>query len=226
MNTPTKNYLLTQTLIRFPDIQLHIRDAHKLRGYFGTLFKEYSPLLHNHYEDGRLRYQYPLVQYKIINHQPLLTGINEGAELLIKLFLKIKEININEKVYPIHSKNIETRKITLKDTNNLFTYSFKTLWIALNEKNHNRYIQCSTEERKLLLQKILIGNILSFYKGIGYTAEREILLTTSVIENKTKFKDIDMLAFSGSFVCNAILPDFVGLGKAVSRGFGTILKKQ
>ncbi len=54
------------TTIRFPEIQLQARDAHKLRGYFGNLFKEHSPLLHNHFEDGSLRYKYSLVQYKII----------------------------------------------------------------------------------------------------------------------------------------------------------------
>jgi hypothetical protein len=35
-----------------------------------------------------------------------------------------------------------------------------------------------------------------------------------------------MLAFSGSFVCNATLPDYIGLGKAVSRGFGCIVKQE
>lgn len=30
------------TLIRFPGIHLETRDAHKLRGYFGNLFKEHS----------------------------------------------------------------------------------------------------------------------------------------------------------------------------------------
>ena len=58
---------ITQTIIQFPDIRLQTRDAHKLRGYFGNLFKEQSPLLHNHFQDGSTRYAYPLVQYKVIN---------------------------------------------------------------------------------------------------------------------------------------------------------------
>jgi len=215
---------LNQSLIRFPGIKLQTRDAHKLRGYFGELFKEHSPLLHNHYNDGRLRYRYPLVQYKVIDHQPLLTGIGEGAALLVELFLKIKELHIHGEIYPILSKNIENRIIRISDTNELFSYTFKTLWMALNEKNHANYLKSSREEKDKLLKKILIGNILSFYKGIGFTARREILLTVSLKEKSTKFKDIEMRAFSGSFVCNAVLPDYIGLGKAVSRGFGTILK--
>ena len=85
--------------IKFPEIKLQTRDAHKLRGYFGNLFKEHSPILHNHYDDGRLRYKYPIIQYKVINNVPTLVGIGEGAELLPKLFLKIKELDIDGKKY-------------------------------------------------------------------------------------------------------------------------------
>ncbi len=46
--------LIHQTIIRFPEIQLATCDSHKLRGYFGNLFKEYSPLLHNHLESGEV----------------------------------------------------------------------------------------------------------------------------------------------------------------------------
>jgi len=39
------------------------------------------------------------------------------------------------------------------------------------------------------------------------------------------FKNQEMLTFQGKFVTNAVLPDYVGLGKSVSRGFGTIVRK-
>jgi len=55
MTTPTTTQELQVCRIKFPEIQLQTRDAHKLRGYFGNLFKQQSPILHNHYEDGRLR---------------------------------------------------------------------------------------------------------------------------------------------------------------------------
>jgi len=85
---------LPQTIIRFPEIKLRTRDAHKLRGYFGNLFKEKSELLHNHMGNGKLRYAYPQVQYKVIERTPYLVGVQEGAELLGELFLKIKELDI------------------------------------------------------------------------------------------------------------------------------------
>lgn len=222
---PTKNLQLTR--IKFPDIQLKTRDAHKLRGFFGNLFKEHSPLLHNHYDSGQLRYRYPLIQYKVIGKVPMLIGIEEGAELLPQLFLKIKELDIDGKSYPVNAKNIETGKEEVGFTDELKEYQFKTLWMALNQKNHQKYSQLkSKEEKDKLLNRLIIGNILGFYSNIKLqlAPEERLFAKVKVQEKSTKFKGNDMLAFSGSFVVNAVLPDLIGLGKSVSRGFGTTTK--
>jgi hypothetical protein len=47
----------------------------------------------------------------------------------------------------------------------------------------------------------------------------------NVKSKATNFKDTKMVAFQGNFITNALLPDEIGIGKAVSRGFGTIKKK-
>lgn len=214
--------IITQTIIQFPEIQLATRDAHKLRGYFGNLFKEHSPLLHNHFSDGNLRYAYPLVQYKVIDKIPALVGFNEGATLLSTLFLKIREMEIDGNKIPVFSKNISQKNVELLVDTELYNYSFKTLWMALNQKNFERYKNLATDERQKLLDKNLQNNILSLYKGVGFRVSERIMAKSKVVEKETKFKDKTMLAFSGEFVTNAVIPDFTGIGKAVSRGFGSV----
>jgi len=213
---------IIQTIIRFPDIQLEIRDAHKLRGYFGDLFKDYSPLLHNHYQDGSSRYAYPLVQYKVIDHIPVLIGFQEGADLLVSLFLKIKEIDIEGQHYPVLEKNIQQKQQTLIVNSQLFNYSFKTLWMALNQKNYGIYQQLEENEKVNFLNRQLQNNILSFYKGLSFRTDQRIMATTRIKEKQTKFKNQNMLAFSGNFTANAFIPEWAGIGKSVSRGFGTV----
>ena len=216
---------LTQTIIQFPEIELKTRDAHMLRGYFGNVFKEHSPLLHNHFEDGTSRYAYPLVQYKVIDKKPMLVGLAEGAGLLTELFLKIKNIDINGKQYGVNSKNITSRVVELGSLDQLAEYRFGTLWMALNQKNYQYYSELSDDNaRAAFLNRQLQNNILSFYKGIGFYTKDRIMATGSFTEKSTKFKGNKMLAFSGKFVTNGFLPDYVGIGKAVSRGFGTIIK--
>lgn len=216
---------IPQTLIRFPDIHLATRDAHKLRGYFGDLFKERSPLLHNHFEDGSLRYKYPLVQYKVVNGVPILVGLNDGATLLTELFLKISELKIGHQLYPIMQKNLDHCHAQAGMDSDLHSYRFANLWMALNQDNHSQYIKMeSPDDKQKLLNTIVRNNILSFFKGVNIWIDSQLMVKGSFSEHTTQFKGKTMAAFSGEFVTNAILPDLVGIGKSVSRGFGTVVK--
>ncbi len=213
---------ITQTTIQFPDIQLQTRDAHKLRGYFGNLFMEHSPLLHNHYNDGSSRYAYPLVQYKVIDRVPVLVGFQEGAELLVSLFLKIRELDIEGQHIPVLAKNIQQKQCELTVNQQLYNYSFKTLWMALNQENFRKYQQLDETEKGPFLNRQLQNNILSFYKGLSFRTNERIMVITRMEEKQTLFKNQSMLAFAGQFTSNAYLPEWAGIGKAVSRGFGTV----
>lgn len=212
----------SQTIIRFPEIELRTRDAHKLRGYFGNLFREKSELLHNHMGNGKLKYQYPQVQYKVIGGMPVLVGIKDGAELLTELFLKIRKLDIDGRSYTVHQKNIEAKRFEPGASVSPKTYQFETLWMALNQKNHGRYLDVNALEKEKLLEKILVGNCLSFFKSLDIFVETKLEARGSFTEKSTKFKNNRMIAFEGMFEINADLPDFIGLGKQVSRGFGTI----
>ncbi len=211
--------------IQFPEIHLQTHEAHKLRGYFGNLFKEHSPVLHNHYETGELRYKYPLVQYKVIKGIPTLVALHEGAALLTALFLKMTKLELGGQTYALRSKNIESRQFEVGHSDTLHQYNFQTLWMALNQKNHKQYLDSTQEKKNEMLDKILVGNILSFFKGVDLRLEpgQRLLAKARVKEKNTKFKDRHMIAFEGDFLVNAYLPENIGLGKAVSRGFGSIL---
>ena len=81
-----------------------------------------------------------------------------------------------------------------------------------------------TEAISELYKSILKGNILSFFKGIGYNENEMINVLPDLYPKSTKFKGNEMTAFDGGFTSNVILPDLIGLGKSVSRGFGAITK--
>lgn len=213
--------------IRFPEIRLSPRDAHKLRGYFGNLFREHSPLLHNHLEDGRLRYAYPLVQYKVVERTPMLVGLGEGAKLLAELFFQMKAIKIDDREYPVFERDIVFKNTAVGVGEGLTDYRFGTLWLPLNQEGYPEYRNMAPEERRGFLGRILTGHILSFFKGAGLFLPPEVRVLATVRPEEpvlTRYKDTQLMGFPGSFTTNAVLPDFIGLGKAVSRGFGTILQ--
>ena len=83
---------MQQTLLQFPNLKLAQRDGHKLRGYFSHLFGQESDLFHNHHPDGKVIYRYPRIQYKVVEGEPMLIGLGEGAQLLVERFLRVKDI--------------------------------------------------------------------------------------------------------------------------------------
>lgn len=216
--------MLKITHLTFPELRLAVRDAHKLRGYFGQVFKEYSPLLHNHLEGGGLRYAYPLVQYKVVEGIPTLLGINEGAILLLDLFLQIKTIDVNGRLYELHTKNLECREVEIVYSEELWAYRFATLFMPLNQSNFERYAALVPTERHRELNRLLRNHLLAALKGMGIWLDpnQRIFVDANLEPHSTQFKNQHMLAFAGEFRTNLILPPLVGIGKAVSRGFGSI----
>lgn len=221
------NQTIKMATISFPEIRLHPRDAHKLRGYFGNLFQDVSPLLHNHLEGGGLRYAYPLVQYKILQDTPTLIGLGEGADLLVQLFLEIKELNIDGKIYPVYGKNIMVEEVVIGISDKLNTYRFENFWVPLNQENHARFQRYTDDEKQDQLNSIAIRNMISFFKGLGLhlSPDARVLAIAEVsLQRETQFKDNKMIAFKGLLITNALLPNHIGLGKSVSRGFGVVRK--
>ena len=83
----------------------------------------------------------------------------------------------------------------------------------------------SWAKRKVLLEKILVGNIISMSKGLGYTVPGPIEVNILKLrEVNTSLKGNPMLGFMGEFEVNFEIPDYLGIGKSVSRGFGTVKK--
>lgn len=67
------------------------------------------------------------------------------------------------------------------------------------------------------------GNIISMSKGLGYTFPAPIKANVHKIrEVQTWLKGTPMLGFLGTFSVNFDIPDYWGIGKSVSRGFGTV----
>ncbi len=194
-----------------------------LRGAIAGLYPN-EILLHQHYDDGLVKYKYPLVQYKHINKKCLIIGIEDGAKLLNDLNLIGKTILLFNSKYRIIKKNISFQELSFGITKTVLFYSFLTPWLALNEKNYEQYQKLGTwEKRKVLLEKILIGNIISMSKSLGYTVPEPIRANVDRIkEVKSYLKGTPMLGFIGTFSVNFEIPDYWGIGKSVSRGFGTI----
>jgi hypothetical protein len=198
--------------------------AKDLRGAISHLNRN-NVLFHQHVNDEYLVYSYPLIQYKIIEGNGFIVGLHKGAVAVAKMNLLNKQLNLGNTEYMVEQETMSflATHIGIQDSSR--KYKFLSPWLALNEKNYQKYQRSGTlAKRKELLEKILVGNILSMSKSLGYTVPASI--EANIIDLKevpTKLKGTPMLGFLGAFSVNFEIPDYWGIGKSVSRGFGTVV---
>lgn len=208
--------------VKYSELRLKNRDAEKIRGYIGNRYID-NNLLHNH-DDNKFIYRYPLVQYKVIDNIPTIIGINEAANIVAKIGLFEDELIIRDVSYDINKKEINKENFEFGCTDDYIEYEFVTPWIAINQKNRAEYQYGNEIKKEEILKKVLIGNIISMSKGLGYTVSKQLICWINVEEKRVKLKGITHVGFVGKFKVNFKIPDYLGLGKSVSRGFGTIKK--
>lgn len=166
------------------------QDSSKLRGYIGNQFD--YPLLHNHYAGNKILYSYPLIQYHVIDGEASILGIEEGADLLREIADDITELRLSDSYYKVEDRNIVNDEINVSTTNKEYHYKFITPWLALNKNNFERFNKIEGwKDRKVFLNRILTGNILSMAKGLGIIVDRRLYPKTRLdFTNATIFTDL------------------------------------
>src|SRR5271157_5895720 len=198
--------------------------AQELRGFFATKFNEYTEL-HQHNAD-KFIYRYPVVQYKIIGNVPTVIGINEGAEVLKQIFDGYQEIRLGADTYQIVERGISLKDEKFGISDKIRSYEFVTPWLALNQENYRKFYTLKGKpERDEFMRKILTGNILSMAKSLNYDVPGQIKCDTNLHFQKDRLKDVSVMVFTGKFHVNFLIPDFLGIGKSVSRGFGAVKQR-
>ena len=175
----------------------------------------------------RNEFLYPRIQVKILNEQIYLVGIKEGVEP-IELIMENMELlnfgNITFKIEDIESEKIE---LDLGCTDKAIHYNFLSPWIALNRVNLKRYKGCSEKNPKKqtdFLRRLLSQNIAFIGKEFGLSLESRIFVDLSLESLEPKLLDDGKAgSFNGSFNSNFVLPNYIGVGNGITKGFGVLL---
>ena len=174
----------------------------------------------------KLIYKHPLIQYKVFKGSALIIGLKEGAYLL-KAMPELEYLEIYFRKFPIIQQNKRSVIVPFGITNNMICYDFLTPWIGLNKNNYNRYriLKDDGQDSSVLLEKILVGNILSMCNSVWYTVNDKVYIKTRLEEVEVvEIKDVMLTSFKGEFETNFFIPDLWGIGSKVSLGYVTIMK--
>ncbi|HOU99421.1 MAG TPA: CRISPR-associated endonuclease Cas6 [Bacteroidales bacterium] len=182
-------------------------------------------LFHNHLDDQQYLYRYPRIQYKIDRHHPIILCMNEGIDEIHHFFSKPSwDLFIYDKPYKVKVNKLLVNQYNMQVWDTSFRYSLQR-WHALSQENYKIFKSIThPDEQKQKLEQILVGNILSFAKGIEWTVDKEIKVQIESIENTRwiPFKQTKIQCFDIIFNTNVFLPNYIGLGKNVSYGFGIV----
>ena len=209
--------------------EIHFKDIPLLRGGFIQMMEREAGnvnlLFHNHVKDG-FRWSYPLVQYKEIDGKAAVVCIGEGIEAIKEFF------STTNRMWSLHGKE---QVLQIQDVR-MSSFDLETVtepvrcrirhWIPLNSANYNKYIQTeSLAERIGLLENILSANILSMAKGLGKRIESKVACSITDLSEPEliESKSVKMMTFDAGFKTNVPLPQYIGLGKHASIGYGMII---
>ncbi|MFT4154565.1 CRISPR-associated endonuclease Cas6 [Parafilimonas sp.] len=202
--------------------------ATKITAFRGAIIEKAGRdniLFHNHLGKKSYVYRYPLIQYKSIKQKPAIFCVDAGVDEIHRLFeQKSWDIQVNDEAVKLVVDRLDLKSTTLNVWEKMFNYQINR-WQALNDKNYKTFQSItSLKERIAFLERVLAGNILSFAKGIDWHIEKTIRIEIDELkqENVTRMKDTKVSAYNVNFRCNVFLPDYIGLGKGASTGFGVI----
>ena len=215
--------------IRFLKIQFDAEiEAYEIPAFRGAVIAKAGSehiIFHNHLNDREFLYGYPVIQYKRIGKNPGIICIDYGIDEIHHLFNNTNmDIVVGQRPVSLVVKNLQMQQYNLQVWEKHFEYRLYN-WLALNQENYEKYQDLNDELSQIVfLENILKANIISFAKGVKWDVDKQISLRIDeLIKSKiVPYKQQKLLAFDIRFRTNVFLPDFVGLGKGVSLGFGTV----
>ena len=218
------NHIRTLTVVF--DTKIHSKEIPLFRGaILKRLGEKANVLYHNHIGDSSYRYSYPLIQYKRLRGNAAIVCVEEGADVIGQYLLESTDtVTLGEREVRLTTGKLFPARILMQTWQSSFSYHI-CRWLPLNTKNYHLYRMMDDEnERKMLLESILKGNLLSMLKGLGIYLEDELLVRITNLEPPYVVynKGVGIMAFNADFTSNLSIPNNIGIGKNASIGFGVV----
>ena len=174
----------------------------------------------------RNEYLYPRVQVKILDEEIYLLGIEEGVEPIESLVKNLDIMNFGNITFKVEEVENEVFDISFGPSEKSIYYEFLTPWIALNKINIKLYrnLDNSDEERINFLRRLLSQNIAFIGKELGLRRhDTKIFVDIALDTLKPRIMDEGKNAsFEGGFYTNFVLPNYIGVGNGITKGFGVL----
>jgi hypothetical protein len=215
-----------RTLTIQTDAEIHQKEVPLFRGaVLNSLGEKANLLFHNHLDDDKFRYSYPLIQYKRLGGRAAIVCVEEGADLIGQFLTETSDtLKIGNREIKWSTRRVQPARLLIQTWEDTFQYHISR-WLPLNPKNYQLYQNTEGLVEKIaLLENILKANLLSMLKGLDIHLDQELIVKITQLSDPYILynKGIGMSAFNADFNCNLTIPNNVGVGKNASIGYGIV----
>lgn len=215
-------YIRTLTVLTDADIRQN--EISLFRGaVIHSLGEHPNVYFHNHLDDDKFRYSYPLIQYKRLEGKAAIVCVEDGVDIIGQFLTEVDgTLTIGDRQITCNTGRIQPARILVQTWEEMFNYHISR-WLPLNSQNYQRYKDIDgVVEKVSFLENILKANLLSMLKGLDIHLEKELILKITEISKSYLIynKGIKMMAFNADFKCNLSIPNNIGIGKNASIGCG------
>jgi len=217
-NAP-ENRAVLATLITDKPVK---KTAYQVKGVFMRHYPNLDiiPMLDGKYRD---HYLYPRVQVKVLNEQIYIIGVGDGSDCVLQLIDKVSTLDFGNITFEVNDKNIIDMMDQFQQHDQLIRYRFVTPWVALNRTTGRKYRALNNSERVSFLNKLLGHNIVFIANELGVDLIDKVFTKVNLTSLSPKHVDENSWwAFSGEFSTNFNLPNYIGIGNGITRGYGAI----
>ncbi len=223
------NHVMTRTryLHIVFDRNIHAYDIPKFRAAVIEKTSRESSLFHNHIDDKTFLYRYPLIQYKVKDRKASMVCLNEATDDIHYLLRERNfDFRIGEEIQTYHIEDVRLKYEVIQTWNQHFRYNIHN-WMALNQDNFRLYqSMTSLAEKMQFLEDMLTRHVTLFMEAMEAPMSEPLKVQITEIkgEKYIEYKGVFHLTFSLNFTSNVSIPNYIGLGKGVSVGFGIVKK--
>lgn len=215
-----------RTLTVFYNTEIAYKEIPLFRGaVLSSMGEKANVLYHNHVGDTAFRYSYPLIQYKRLSGKAAITCVEEGSDIIGQFVTEAPAtLMIGQKEVKCEVNRVLPARILVQTWKKSFKYHLNR-WLPLNSKNYALYQTMDEEsERRIMLENILKGNLLSMLKGLDIHLDDELLVIINQLSKPyiVYNKGVALMAFNVDFTSNLSIPNNLGIGKNASIGCGIV----
>jgi len=168
-------------------------------------------------------HRYPVLQAKKVKRDLIVIGVSQGADCLGQIIRDRRTLGAGDNTCRITACDSDVRSEPFGTTDTVTAYEFLTPYLALNQQHAKLFYSLNGKaQRDAFLQTLLSAHLATLAKSLDCRITTPVSCEAKLRFKRDRIENENVMVFHGKFRTNLRIPDYLGIGRRVSQGYGTI----